>query len=233
MSRNRVVKDNLTKLHHNQKKILEILLDGKQRQNELAKLLKLSGAGLLYHLDKLEELNLILKKTVQKIGNVSINEIMINPNELQHVRMLLKREKKEFTLITGFGKDSDLGVSSRIPAIIKGLLEQEGYNITRVVAFATPDSNIKNAKKLTRLDKVIVKEYQEYRDNNSDLMRNIENLIQEEQQNNDLILDLTPLSKLLTIKLLEYSFKYRIPCVYIGKKPEGDYLIWINYPSMN
>ncbi|NMC08088.1 MAG: hypothetical protein GYA24_22980 [Candidatus Lokiarchaeota archaeon] len=53
-------------------------------------------------------------------------------------------------------------------------------------------------------------------------------LIQEETKECDVIIDLTPLTKLLTLKLLELSHKYQIPSVYIGKSSKKkDELIWI------
>jgi hypothetical protein len=59
-------------------------------------------------------------------------------------------------------------------------------------------------------------------------MKNLESIIQEEQKISDLILDLTPLTKLLTIKLLEFSYKYKIPSMYLGKKGDNENsLLWI------
>ncbi|MCP6718679.1 MAG: hypothetical protein KJI71_00420 [Patescibacteria group bacterium] len=44
----------------------------------------------------------------------------------------------------------------------------------------------------------------------------------------DIIIDLTPLSKLFSFKLLELANKYLLPCVYLGiDKNEEDKLFWM------
>ena len=45
----------------------------------------------------------------------------------------------------------------------------------------------------------------------------------------NIIIDLTPLSKLFSFKLLELANKYQIPCVYLGMDKEGkDKLYWMS-----
>lgn len=44
----------------------------------------------------------------------------------------------------------------------------------------------------------------------------------------DIIIDLTPLSKLFSLKLLELANKYLLPCVYLGlDEEEKDKLFWM------
>lgn len=219
----------------NQINVLQKLIERPYKQKELAEALGLSGAGLSYHLDILEkEEDLIRKTTTLKVGNVSLNEISLNPNAIQRVRKILKKETGNYTLISGFGKDSTLGESHMLPIYASDLLKKEGYNISRIVVFITPESNLKKAEELVKFDKVINKPYVDYRNLDSDLMKNIESIIQEEQKLSDLILDLTPLTKLLTIKLMELSTKYRIPSMYLGKKGDNEnYLLWIYQSNHN
>jgi hypothetical protein len=121
----------------------------------LAEELGLSGAGLSYHLEILEkEENLIKKKTTLKVGNVSLNEISLNPNCIQQVRKILKKETGNYTLISGFGKDSILGESYMLPIYASDLLKKEGYNINRIIAFITPESNLKKAEELIKFNRV-------------------------------------------------------------------------------
>ena len=217
------------KLPEKQKKILQLLLKTTYMQNELAKAVKISGAGLLYHLKLLEKNGIIHKKTITKVGNVTLNRISINANSVQKVRKILGLTKKNFTLISGFGKDSELGQPYTIPATAKLLLGKEDYNIQRVIAFVTPESNINKAKEILKIDRFIEKSIQDYRNPDSELMNKLELIIQEEQKEAEIILDLTPLTKLLTIKFLEFSYKYDIPSFYLGKKESGENsLIWLH-----
>ena len=211
-----------------QKQILKLLLSKSYRQKELAVELGISGAGLLYHLNLLEKDKLIFKKKLFEVGNVTINEISLNPNMVQLARTIVKMPIGKCTLITGFGKDSDLGPSSMIPATVKGLLEKENYTIDRIIAFVGTDSNVENANRFVKIDEYISRDYNDYRNEHSELMQNIESIVRNEQVNSEVILDLTPLSKLLTIKLLEISYRYQIPSFYLGKtKDDKDYLLWI------
>lgn len=216
-----------------QKKILELLLDKTYMQKDLAEAVKISGAGLFYHINILEnEEHLITKETKYQVGTVSLNEISLNPNAIQRVRKILERSFENYTLISGFGKTSELGLSYTIPSMISGLLKDEGYKINRIVVFVTDESDVKKAKDLGKLDRIIEYKYSDYRNTDSKLMRIIEQIVIEEQKNTDLILDLTPLTKLLTIKLLEISNKFQIPSCYLGKSEDGENnLLWIYQPN--
>ncbi|MFX0101556.1 MAG: winged helix-turn-helix domain-containing protein [Candidatus Hodarchaeota archaeon] len=211
-----------------QVRIIKLLLDKPYLQKDLAQRLGISGAGLLYHLKKLENEELITKNTKIQVGNVKIKEISININGLQRARKIAGIEKKEWTLISGFGKDSQLGKPFKLPSIAKQLLTDHGYKISKIVAFITPESNINAAKELETIDRVITYNYVDYRNGDSELMNKLEFFLQEEQKIADLIIDLTPLTKLLTLKLLELSYKFKIPSFYLGKKKnDDDYLMWI------
>ncbi|WP_371805349.1 winged helix-turn-helix domain-containing protein [Candidatus Lokiarchaeum ossiferum] len=216
-------------LNDKQLHILALLEKKPYQQKDLAVAIGISGAGLLYNLNKLEEADLITKKTLATVGNVSLNEIAIHPNAIQRVRSLLGISKDHYTLITGFGLDSPtFGPSYEIPLKSKALLQKEGYVISRIVAFVTPKSNLKDAKKFETFDVVHEYPYLEYRNDDSSIFQNLESLIQSEQKDSNVILDLTPLTKLLTIRLLEISVKYKIPSFYLGKTTgDEDFLLWV------
>ncbi|MFX0099752.1 MAG: winged helix-turn-helix transcriptional regulator [Candidatus Hodarchaeota archaeon] len=214
--------------HENQLKILGLLLKKPYQQKELAEAIGMSGAGLLYHVNILEKRKLIKRKTIATVGNVSLKEISIHPNAIQRVRLLTGVELSSYTLFSGMGKDFKDWEPSTIPVTVKNLLEKEGYKISRIVAFITEESNIENAKKLVKIDRTIEYPYFDYRNESSEIFLNLETIIQGEMRNANIILDLTPLTKLLTIKLLELSTKYHIPSLYLGKNDKGDnYLLWI------
>lgn len=220
----------------NQLIILEKLLEKSYMQKDLAKELGISGAGLLYHINKLEEeTQLITRKTTVEVGSVKLKEISLNPNAIQKVRNILGHKTDGFTLISGMGKDypETEYFSHRLPAKAKTLLEEMGYKIHRVVTFITDESKIDKAREIINIDKVFKAKYNDYRNLDSDLMKKIETELQQEMKQNDLILDLTPLSKLLSIKLLEFSYKYQVPSFYLGQREkEGEtenFIIWINH----
>ena len=229
----RISKDKVRKYKEKQKQILSLLLEHPFQQKELATEMGISGAGLLYHLNKLEDDGIIRKITTAQVGNVSINEISLNPNAIQQVRAILGKKTRKYTLITGFGIDNlkTEYYSSNIPVQAKNLLEDEGYQLSRIIALITEDSNLNRAQKLVKIDEVLKASYEDYRNIRSTFMtRDLEFMIQKEQKQNDLIIDLTPISKLLTLKLLEISHQYSIPSFYMGMNEKKEYnLIWVNY----
>ena len=213
-----------------QKEILKVLLEAPLQQKDLAARVGISGAGLFYHIGILEEARLIVRKTLAEVGNVSLKEVSIHPNAVQRARDITGTSRERHTLVCAFGKDTaDFGESSTMPATAKKLLQRDGYKIDRIVAFITPDSSLANAKKLVTIDKVILYPYLDYRNDDSPLMQSLARIIQDEQKEADVLIDVTGLSKLLTIRLMELSTNYGIPCFYLGKKSDGtDFLLWLN-----
>lgn len=222
------------KFPDNQRRILELLLQKPYQQKHLAEALAISGAGLLYHLNFLENARLIQKKTLMEVGNVSVNEISIDPSAFQRARQIIGRKTGKYTLITGFGKTSELGDSYTIPMTTHRLLSEQGYIIDRVVAFITHDSDLAKAKQLLNIDRELPAIIDDYRNIDSEMMRRLESVIQEEQREQDVILDVTPLTKLFTMRLLEISNKYHIPSTYLGKNAKKEnVLLWIHQVPAN
>ena len=53
--------------------------------------------------------------------------------------------------------------------------------------------------------------------------------ISKEMENSNIILDITPLSKLYSFKMLEIANKYQISCVYLGMDTDSkDKLYWMS-----
>lgn len=84
--------------------ILNLLFEKEYQQKDLQKALKTTAPNLYYHLNKLEELDLIKKKTLYEVGNVKINVISLNPTSRQQIRKIIGKEVSNFALITGFGE---------------------------------------------------------------------------------------------------------------------------------
>ncbi len=217
-------------LAEKQKIILQLLIERTYRQNELQKALKISAPSLSYHLERLADDHLIEKKTITQIGNAKLNEISLQPSALQRVRSLLGKSSSQYTLITGFGFQEE---GYRIPDISSRLLLKEGYKITRIVGFTNPEAREKREKqnsseKLCSIDRYCVYPYQDYRYTTSPFFVQVENILQEEQRTSDLLIDLTPLSKLFTFKLLSIANKYHLPCFYLGlDENNNEFVIWM------
>lgn len=211
-----------------QREILQILLNGPIRQNELHKKVGITAPALLYHLDRMERNNLILKKTIFQVGNAKNNEISINPTALQHIREILGLKMEECTLITGYGKDIN---AMNLPDNSLKLLIKNHFKIKRIIHFTTPDAKeirdkITKEQKLLIPDRIELFDYKEYRFLESELYTRLEGILSEELKHANVILDLTPLSKMFSFKLLELANKYHLLCFYIGMNKKEEYILY-------
>lgn len=219
------------KISIKQKDILKALMDKSYRQNELQKLMGITSPGLLYHLNNLEKFDLIIKETIQQIGSAKINEISINPFQLQRIREILDLKIKNCTLITGFG---ELATGYRLPDASLKLLKKHYYKINRIVCFTTKKADAKRNEKLKEEKFVEIHQYyhydyEEYRNLNSSFFSEVDGIILEEIKEANLIIDITPLSKLYSFEMLKKANKYGLLCFYIGQDEEGnDKLIWMS-----
>ncbi len=208
----------------NQIQILKLLFEKEYLQHELQKALNTTGSNLHYHLTRMEKYNLIRKIMVQKIGNARINRISLDPSARQHVRKILGFKVKDYTLITGFGT---LGTGYKLPDIIFQILKEKYYPVSRIVCFTSPDA-LKKRKEhqkqesLIKIDSFIKFPYEDYRHIESEFFHKVESILSDKMKNADIIIDLTPLSKLFSFKLLEMANKYYLPCVYLGINKKGN-----------
>ena len=220
-----------TKISERQKDILKALMDRNFKQNELQELMGISSPGLLYHLNNLEKYKLIKKETIQQIGNAKINEISLNPFQLQRIREILDLKIKNCTLITGFG---ELETGYRLPDISSNLLKNHHYKVNRIVCFTTKKAEAIREEKfkeenLLKIDRYYQYNYEEYRNLNSHFFLEIDSLILEELKDANLIIDITPLSKLYSFEMLKKANKYGLLCFYVGQDEKGnDLLIWMS-----
>lgn len=211
--------------------ILNLLFEKEYQQKDLQEALKTTAPNLYYHLNKLEELDLIKKKTLYEVGNVKINEISLNPASRQQVRKIIGKEVSNYVLITGFGV---LKTGYRVPDLVYNILNKYHYPISRIICFTTPDAREKRMKfkeedNLMEINEFFAYPYQDYRFIESEFFQSIEIKISKEMEAANIIIDLTPLSKLFSFKLLELANKYQIPCVYLGMDGEGkDKLYWMS-----
>ncbi|MHA1252912.1 MAG: hypothetical protein ACTSRP_23190, partial [Candidatus Helarchaeota archaeon] len=103
-----------------------------------------------------------------------------------------------------------------------------------VVCFTSQDafdkrSEAEKKESLIEIDEYKIFDYNEYRYIDSEFFKSVEGIISEEMNNANIIIDLTPLSKLFSFKMLELANKYQIPCVYLGMDDKGnDKLYWMS-----
>ncbi len=211
--------------------ILNLLFEKEYQQKDLQEALKTSAPNLYYHLNKLEELDLIRKKTLYEVGNVKINEISLNPASRQQIRKIIGKDVSNYVLITGFG---ELKTGYRVPDLVYNILNKYHYPISRIICFTTLDARekrkeFKDEENLMKIDEFFMYPYEDYRFIESEFFESIEIKVSKEMQDANIIIDLTPLSKLFSFKLLELANKYQIPCVYLGMDKEGkDKLYWMS-----
>ena len=211
--------------------ILSLLFEKEYQQKDLQEALETSAPNLHYHLNKLEELDLVRKKTLYEVGNVRINSISLNPAALQQVRKIIGKEVKNFTLITGFG---ELETGYRVPDLVFKILNKFHYPISRIVCFTTGKAKVrriefKEVEKLMDINDFFLFQYQEFRYIDSEFFETVEAKISKEMEEANIIIDVTPLSKLFSFKLLELANKYQIACIYLGMDKLGDdKLYWMS-----
>jgi DNA-binding MarR family transcriptional regulator len=211
--------------------ILSLLMEKPYIQKDLQKELGISSPGLLYHLNKLENWNFIQKITLQQVGNAKINEISIDPIQLQNIRRILGLKTDKCTLITGFG---ELGTGYQIPDQAFSLLQNKFYRIDQVVCITTRKAKeIRESKQQEEKSIDIARYYAEYEYNDfrnleSQFFKDLDGILRNELTDSNLIIDITPLSKLYSFEMLKRANEYQLACYYIGKDPEGkDSLIWM------
>jgi len=227
------MKLNLTSEDFSKKQIhiLTLLFKKEYQQKDLQEAMDTSAPNLHYHLNRLEELDLVRKKTLYEVGNVKINSISLNPASRQKVRKIIGKEVKNYTLITGFGS---LKTGYRVPDLVYNILNKYHYPISRIVCFSTEEARGKRlefheTESLMNIDEYFIFSYKEYRYIESELFQSLEIKISKEMEEANIIIDLTPLSKLFSFKLLELANKYQIPCVYLGMEKVGkDKLYWMS-----
>jgi DNA-binding MarR family transcriptional regulator len=218
-------------LSQKQKGIVRLLFNRTYLQNELAHDLGVSPPVLYYHLSQLEDMGLVEKKTIMQLGSAKKNEISLNPLAYQSVREVLGTKSQTLTLITGFGS---LGTGYRIPTEATELLHEENMPITRVVCITTPEAfermkEFESSESLIPLDRVELVEYKDLRNFRSDAYDFVKQIIKDEIIKSDLIIDITPLSKLYSFFLLQLAKEFEVPCFYSGEDIEGNKeIIWLS-----
>ena len=134
-------------------------------------------------------------------------------------------------MLTGFGELAD---GYKIPDEAYALLQNKHYKIDRIVCFATEKAKaIREEKELSenlvKIDKYYADyDYKDFRNPDSRFFQEIDSILREELKISDLVIDITPLSKLYSFEMLKRADQFKLACYYIGKdENEQDIVIWM------
>ena len=122
----------------------------------------------------------------------------------------------------------------RVPDLVFKILNKFHYPISRIVCFTTGKAKVrriefKEVEKLMDINDFFLFQYQEFRYIDSEFFETVEAKISKEMEEANIIIDVTPLSKLFSFKLLELANKYQIACIYLGMDKLGDdKLYWMS-----
>lgn len=160
-----------------------------------------------------------------RVGKRVLVEVV--PEHAQRLRRVLGVGAK-LCLVSGYTFNPDrpddlTPLRNYVDALEK--LRAEGIYIDRVVCFTVPvakDLRVKHGVKPDP-DREVVADFEVYRSGYNELKRLVYSVVEEEVKNFNLILDVTPLTKLFTDVLAEVSERFDIPRIYHF----GPSLVWI------
>ncbi|MHA1315859.1 MAG: hypothetical protein ACTSRB_18300, partial [Candidatus Helarchaeota archaeon] len=173
---------------------------------------------------------LIQKKTLIKVGSVQVGGVDLNPLFLHEIRKLLGIPEKDYTLITGctWNPNHPDDRTLDLPEIGKKLLEESKFHVTKTTCFITPPARERRVdKKYPPLD------YHEFgyaSFQSFDLREQILRVLKEDLKEQDVILDMTPLTKVFSIILLDIAHQYNLPIFYTVRTKDGYRLEWYRKP---
>jgi len=209
-----------------QKKILQLILQGYKEIRQITKEMGMSRNAIHYQLRRLEERDLIKKKTLINVGNVSVGIVELNFLRMEDIRSILGLQAEGNALLTGctwnprYKDDSTL----KLPDNSKMLLEREGFKINKVICFTTSEARDRRATlDLPEFDYVI-HDFASYQSFN--IKQSILKVLRENLEKHSVILDMTPLTKIFSIVLLELAHEYGLPIFYTVRSGDNYRIEW-------
>ncbi len=209
------------KLNERKLKILKSLLErGFVSVAELQRVTGIPRSSLNHHLYILTRDGYIRQKRKGKELLCSVEPIYI-----QRLRVKLGMNAPK-ALISGytFHPNNPDTRTLRVVERAVNLLKKEGVNIDRTIAFTTPLARGKIREEgVMHGDEEIEFEIEVYQNDINKIKKRMKKVIEKNLLNYELIVDLTPLTKLYTIVALSFAKEYGVKAIYhAGKK-----LIWI------
>jgi len=217
-------------MNHTARTLLEllILIEGPQLQKELPKKLHVKRPTVKYHVDRLEQEGLIKKELIAEAGTIKIIQLKINNLALPVIRKKLNLSVNKITLISGFTFDPKVQdyETLKLPDITRQLLKAHGSEIDKLVCFTTQRAMEERERvKLPQIDRYIPYPFNVYQ--NPLFSQIAEKELANEILYADVIIDVTPLTKIFTITMLKLAHRYQLPVVYIARHQSSSHLIQI------
>lgn len=208
-------------------KLLKLLLEGPQLQKDLPKRLKVKRPTVKHHVDRLEQEGLINKKLIAKAGPIKIIQLEINKLALTQIRQRLALHVNKRTLISGFTYDPRIQDSDtlKLPDITRRLLVEKEYLVDKLVCFTTKIAmEERNKANLPPVDRYIPHPFKVYQD--PSFLKIAKQELAQEILNADVVIDITPLTKIYTITMLNIAYHYKLPVVYVARENSTAKLIF-------
>lgn len=198
----------------------EILKVGELSIAELEEKTGIPRSSLNHHLDMLSKDNVISQK---REGRKVINRV--NPVHIQKFRKEFNIEAPKL-LITGYTFNPELPDERTLQLAERAvkLLKSRGEEVEKCITFTTYQAQGEMDKReYLRGGEEVVMDIKEYQSNIGVLEEKLKLVIEEEIIQKEIIIDLTPLTKLFTIACLSLARDYKLKSVYHG----GEKLIWV------
>jgi len=208
------------------KSLLKLLLKGPQFQRDLPQLLKVRRPTIKYHIDLLEQKGLIKKNLIAEAGSIKVVQLELNQLALPQIRNLLNLSVIKTTLISGFTFDPRIQDKEtlKLPDIARHLLEVENLQIDKLVCFTTEKAMEERLKSnLPFIDRYIPYPFKVYQ--NPSFYQAAERELTQEIIDADVIIDITPLTKIYSITMLNIAHLYKLPVIYIARENSTTKLI--------
>lgn len=197
--------------------IKKLLTKEKASISYLASVLKMPRSSLNHHLFMLEKIGAIRR---YREGREVINRV--NPKLVQKFRNEFSIEKPKL-LIGGYTYDpakQDEKTFEVLQRAIEILKKEKGIEIKKSIAFATPlaaekikETNYKEG------DEVIKFDFEVYQERPDIIESNLREIIEKNISSYEILIDLTPLTKIFSIVSLSLAKEYGLkPFYHAGKK---------------
>lgn len=209
------------KLGDRKRRILRCLLELREASvSELQMCTEIPRSSLNHHLRMLRRMGLIEQR---RSGKVLVNRVV--PLHVQKLREELGC-RAPVALISGYTYDPERGDPQTLGLLDRAvrLLEREGVEVRRCIAFTTPKAQqMMEVAKYRRGDEEVPMDISVYQNELPRVEREMSRVIERYLPEYEVVVDLTPLTKLFTIAGVNAASKYCLRAIYHA----GRGLIWV------
>lgn len=205
-------------LDDRKKKILKTILENKEVSVvDIQRKTSIPRSSLVHHLGILAREKIILQ---EKSGRELINKI--NPLYIQNLRAIFGIKAPKM-LISGYTYNPETKDIKTLEVLQRALefLKKEKIEIKRTISFTVPEAKRKIRKTdFVKGDVEITLDFKDYQNSPEKIEREMEEVIIKNLGSYEIIIDLTPLTKLYSIIGLSLAKKYGLKAFYhAGERP--------------